>query len=97
MPEARIPLVQLSMQRGLNRAAYLAIGRALKPLRDEGVLILGSGQTYHNMRGFFGGGSVGVQAEAFDAWLRAAMIDGDARRSSDPLGRCAACPRRPAI
>lgn len=79
VPEADIPLVQLSMQRGLDPAAHLAIGRALKPLRDEGVLILGSGQTYHNMRGFFGGGAVDEKAEAFDAWLRAAMIDGATR------------------
>ncbi|MBB2169221.1 dioxygenase [Gluconacetobacter aggeris] len=74
-PEANIPLVQLSLQRGLDPAAHLAIGRALKPLRDEGVLILGSGQSYHNMRGFFGRGTVDPKAEAFDAWLRAAMVD----------------------
>ncbi|WP_375287103.1 DODA-type extradiol aromatic ring-opening family dioxygenase [Sphingomonas sp.] len=79
LPQADVPLVQLSMQRGLDPAAHLAIGRALKPLRDEGVLILGSGQSYHNMRGFFGGRSVDEQAEAFDAWLRAAMIDGATR------------------
>ena len=79
LPSADIPLVQLSLQRGLDAATHLAIGRALRPLREEGVLILGSGQTYHNMRGFFGGGAVDPKAEAFDAWLRAAMIDGDAR------------------
>ncbi len=78
VPGADIPLVQLSMQRGLDPAAHLAIGRALKPLRDEGVLILGSGQTYHNMRGF-AGGALDEKAEAFDAWLRAAMIDGATR------------------
>lgn len=78
VPGADIPLVQLSMQRGLDPAAHLAIGGALKPLRDEGVLILGSGQTYHNMRGF-GGGAVDEKAEAFDAWLRAVMIDGSTR------------------
>lgn len=79
VPDADIPLVQLSLQRGLDPAAHLAIGRALKPLRDEGVLILGSGQTYHNMRGFFSGGAVDEQAEAFDRWLRTAMIEGATR------------------
>jgi aromatic ring-opening dioxygenase catalytic subunit (LigB family) len=79
LPHADIPLVQLSMRRGLDPAAHLAIGRALKPLREEGVLILGSGQTYHKMRGFFGGGAVDPEAEAFDAWLRDAMIDGATR------------------
>ena len=79
VPGADVPVVQLSLQRGLDPATHLAIGRALKPLRDEGVLILGSGQTYHNMRGFFGGGTVDEKAEAFDAWLRAAMIDGATR------------------
>ena len=82
LPAADMPVVQLSLQHGLDPAAHLAIGRALTPLRDEGVLILGSGQTYHNMRGFFGGGggrAVDTKAEAFDAWLRAAMTDGAAR------------------
>jgi aromatic ring-opening dioxygenase catalytic subunit (LigB family) len=79
VPSASIPLVQLSLQRGLDPATHLAIGRALKPLRNEGVLILGSGQTYHNMRGFFDGGPVDEKAEGFDAWLRGAMIDGATR------------------
>ena len=82
VPDADIPLTQLSLQRGLDPATHLAIGRALKPLRGEGVLILGSGQTYHNMRGFFGGGRVDPKAEAFDAWLRSAMIEGETRDSA---------------
>nr|WP_321985238.1 class III extradiol ring-cleavage dioxygenase [uncultured Lichenicoccus sp.] len=82
LPDADIPLVQLSLQRGLDPATHLAIGRALKPLRSEGVLIIGSGQTYHNMRGFFGGGRIDPKAEAFDAWLRSAMIEGETRDSA---------------
>lgn len=79
VPDAGIPLVQLSLQHGLDPATHLAIGRALTPLREEGVLILGSGQSYHNMRDFFSGQAIDPAAEAFDAWLRAAMIDGATR------------------
>lgn len=78
-PDAEIPVVQLSLQRGLDAAAHLAIGRALKPLREEGVLIVGSGQSYHNMRGFFGGRSLDPGAEAFDDWLREQMVNGATR------------------
>jgi aromatic ring-opening dioxygenase catalytic subunit (LigB family) len=77
-PEPYIPVVQLSMQIGLDPRAHLAIGRALKPLRKEGVLIIGSGQSYHNMRGF-GAGSPDRYAQAFDAWLREAVVDGATR------------------
>jgi aromatic ring-opening dioxygenase catalytic subunit (LigB family) len=80
-PDAAIPVVQLSMQRGLDPAAHLAIGRALKPLREQGILIIGSGQTYHNMRGF-GAGGADPKAEAFDAWLRQAVTTTDTRERS---------------
>lgn len=79
-PSADIPTVQLSLQSGLDPATHLAIGKALTPLRKEGVLILGSGQTYHNMRGFLNGdGAADPAAEAFDAWLREAMLNGKTR------------------
>lgn len=67
-PEAQVPVVQLSLQQGLDPATHLAMGRALLPLRDEGVLIVGSGMTYHNLRAF--GSRSAPVAEAFDAWLR---------------------------
>ena len=81
-PDADIPVVQLSLQRGLDPRAHLDIGRAIRPLREEGVLILGSGQTYHNMRGIIGGRGPDPAAEAFDAWLREAMADGETRDRS---------------
>ena len=74
-PQADIPVVQLSLQHGLDPATHLAIGRALTSLRRDGVLIIGSGQTYHNMHGFGGGAALDPAAEAFDAWLREAMVD----------------------
>ena len=90
-PHADIPVVQLSIQHGYDPATHLAIGRALKPLRDEGVLILGSGQSYHNMRGFMaGGGRHDPAAAAFDTWLREAMVDPSVR--DDALVRWADAP-----
>jgi len=71
-PEANIPTIQLSLQKGLDPATHLAIGRALAPLRDEGVFVVGSGMSFHNMRAFFS--NAGPRAsEAFDAWLGEAV------------------------
>lgn len=82
-PHADIPVVQLSLQHGLDPATHLNIGRALAPLRKEDVLIIGSGQTYHNMSGFMQGSSAAdPAAEAFDEWLCKAMIDGVTRDHS---------------
>jgi aromatic ring-opening dioxygenase catalytic subunit (LigB family) len=77
-PEADVPCIQLSLVRGLDPARHLAIGRAIAPLRDEGVLIVGSGMSYHDMRGF-GGGARDASA-AFDAWLGATVaLEAEAR------------------
>ncbi len=71
-PEADVPTVQLSLKSGLDPAEHLAIGRALAPLREEGVFILGSGMTFHNLRAFRDP-QAGPIAEQFDAWLRETM------------------------
>ncbi|MFC3226347.1 DODA-type extradiol aromatic ring-opening family dioxygenase [Marinibaculum pumilum] len=69
-PEAALPTVQLSLQDGLDPATHIAIGRALVPLRDEGVLIVGSGLSYHNLQGLFAPDPrAAAAAEAFDTWL----------------------------
>jgi aromatic ring-opening dioxygenase catalytic subunit (LigB family) len=72
-PNADIPVVQLSLKSDLDPGTHLAVGRALAPLRDEGVLILGSGMSWHNMRGFTP--AFTARSAAFDAWLGEAMSD----------------------
>ena len=79
-PKAEVPIYQVSLQHGYDPAAHFALGRALAPLRDEGVLIVGSGLSYHNLR-LFGPGAKAPSA-AFDAWLADAMAMGPAARTN---------------
>jgi aromatic ring-opening dioxygenase catalytic subunit (LigB family) len=65
----------LSLVRGLDPQRHLAIGRALSTLRDEGVLILGSGLSYHNMHGFRDPRMAAAPSAAFDEWLGQAVVD----------------------
>jgi aromatic ring-opening dioxygenase catalytic subunit (LigB family) len=71
-PEADIPALQLSILTGLNPAAHISLGKALRGLSDENILVIGSGFSYHNLRGFFGQKEVGAPDpanEAFQDWL----------------------------
>ena len=76
--DADVPVVQLSILASYDPAQHLAMGRALAPMRDRNVLIVGSGMSYHNLPFFFSG-SGNDQAEAFDAWLGAAVSDPEGR------------------
>jgi 4,5-DOPA dioxygenase extradiol len=75
-PDADIPVTQLSLQPQLGTAHHLQLGRAIAPLREEGVLILASGGTTHNLSAF---GEYGLHSpppdwvKQFDDWLREAI------------------------
>ena len=90
-PQADVPATQLSLLRSMSPAAHVAMGRALAPLRDEGVLIVGSGMTYHNMSGLMsciqGGDDVSAlrnKSEAFDTWLSDTLGVGAAAANATP-------------
>ncbi|MEZ0262733.1 MAG: class III extradiol ring-cleavage dioxygenase [Alphaproteobacteria bacterium] len=80
-PDAAIPVVQLSLKTGLDPATHIAAGRALAALRDEGVLIVGSGMSYHNLPKFFRGGD-NPDSRAFDGWLTQAATAPQAQREA---------------
>ena len=67
-PEANISVIQMSLTKTLNPEEHIAIGQALESLRDEGVLIVGSGMSFHNMRGY-GDPRYGPISDIFDTWL----------------------------
>jgi aromatic ring-opening dioxygenase catalytic subunit (LigB family) len=77
-PDADMPLFQVSLKHKYDPAAHFALGRALAPLRDEGVLIVGSGLSYHNMRGFGPQGK--LPSAEFDAWLNTALMSAPVQR-----------------
>jgi aromatic ring-opening dioxygenase catalytic subunit (LigB family) len=84
-PDARIPTAQLSLQTGLDPVRHMAIGRALAPLRDEGVLIVGSGMSFHNMRAFHRPDALEASRQ-FDAWL-GEVCEGDPAARNRALAR----------
>ena len=69
-PKADVPVIQLSLRRGASAAENYAMGQALAPLRDRGVLIVGSGATVHNLRQIAREGTPAPDwARAFDDWI----------------------------
>mmetsp|Transcript_21583 Transcript_21583/g.33530 ORF Transcript_21583/g.33530 Transcript_21583/m.33530 type:complete len:273 (-) Transcript_21583:126-944(-) len=82
-PEANIPLFQVSILRSYEPAAHLAMGRALAELRDKGVLIVGSGLSFHNMRMFNPSGT--IHSEEFDEWLHHSLVSLSPEQRTDAM------------
>ncbi|MEQ6332651.1 class III extradiol ring-cleavage dioxygenase [Sphingobium sp. MK2] len=72
-PQADIPVVQLSLKQGYDPAEHIAAGHAIAALREEGVLIIGSGLSWHNLR--MRGPAAADPSSRFDAWLEQALVD----------------------
>ena len=70
-PQADIPALQLSLLRGLNSGTHIALGKALRELMNENILVIGSGFSFHNMSAFSwqGNGGPDPANEAFQNWL----------------------------
>jgi 4,5-DOPA dioxygenase extradiol len=79
-PEADIPVVQLSIQSGKGVAHHIALGKALAPLREQGVLVLGTGSFTHNLRLLDRGGHGGPEpqwSKAFSDWVHEKLMARD--------------------
>jgi aromatic ring-opening dioxygenase catalytic subunit (LigB family) len=68
-------VVQVSLRRKLDVESHLSLGRALAPLRREGVLIIGSGSSYHNLGRF--GPEYAADSDVFDRWLTEVVTERD--------------------
>ncbi|MCA3693021.1 class III extradiol ring-cleavage dioxygenase [Aquidulcibacter sp.] len=89
-PDAHIPVVEMSVEQSFDPALHLAAGQALIELRDEGVMILGSGMSFHNMRAY-GDPRASPGARAFDDWLTE-TVQSDAAERTERLSRWSEAP-----
>ena len=89
-PDEDIPVVQLSLNRNLDPALHLEVGRLLAPLRDEGVLIIGSGLSYHNLRQF--DARAKEPSRLFDNWLQETLVKASPEEREQRLLRWSEAP-----
>jgi 4,5-DOPA dioxygenase extradiol len=72
-PDERIPVVPLALTGSMDASLHIAMGRALAPLRDDGVLVLGSGSFTHNLREMRDGGATRPYVLEFRGWIARAL------------------------
>jgi 4,5-DOPA dioxygenase extradiol len=78
VPEADIPVIQLSVQSQESPAHHIALGKALAPLREDGVLVIGSGSYVHNLRALDRGGINALEpqwSKDFSDWMHGALVE----------------------
>jgi aromatic ring-opening dioxygenase catalytic subunit (LigB family) len=73
-PDADIPILQLSLQNGLDPARHIAIGKALASVRDENIAVIGSGLSFHNLRAL-GDPRFDQPSREFDRWLTETLCE----------------------
>jgi aromatic ring-opening dioxygenase catalytic subunit (LigB family) len=79
-PDADVPIIPMSLMQNMDVAQHITIGQALAPLRDEDVLIVGSGMSFHNMRAMMTG-THAAESAAFDTWLSDAVAADQPKRN----------------
>lgn len=90
-PEAQMPIVQMSIRSDFDPAAHLAAGRLLAPLRDEGVVIIGSGLSFHNLRAL-GHPAAQAPSQSFDQWLQQSLLQNAGEERATLLQQWEAAP-----
>ncbi len=90
-PEADIPILQLSLQKGLDPARHIAIGKALTGLRDDNILVIGSGLSFHNLSAL-GDPGAASPARDFDQWLTHVLCESSPEQRETALTQWADAP-----
>lgn len=85
-PDADIPVVQLSLLQSLDPAKHIALGKAITSLREQGVFIIGSGMSFHEINGTF------EQSQAFDGWLTETLVSQPVEAAKERLVNWASAP-----
>ena len=91
-PHANIPVAQLSLLADMDPDEHIRLGTAIAPLRDDDVLIVGSGMSYHNLRNLMSGIDVEETSDVFDSWLADSVTSDDPNEMKKRLTQWTSAP-----